>query len=202
MSMLPLPTPTRWWLIASFLAGFGCAMWAEELILHWKEDRLRLSAPKFHFLDGKPLDRLKNGSSVPFDFQLTLSAGSKNDVFQRAAERFVFSYDLWEEKFSVSKVRAPRRNISHLTAAAAESWCLDNVQISTAGLAGDQPLWVRLEIRSDDRDQPPVLGDPGISLTSLIEIFSRPARGAQPHWILEAGPLRLDDIKRSSGRGT
>lgn len=178
-------------------------MWAQELILHWKEDNLRLSAPKLHFLEGKPLDRLKNGDTVPYDFQLTLWVGSKDTVFQRYAERFVFSYDLWEEKFSVTKARPPRRSISHLTANAAESWCLDNLQIPTAGIGGEQPLWVRLEIRSEEpKDIPPILGDPGVSLTSLIEIFSRPARATQPHWTLDAGPLRLDDIKRTSGRGT
>ncbi|MGH9664041.1 MAG: hypothetical protein ACRD9L_06435, partial [Bryobacteraceae bacterium] len=191
-----MPTPTRWWLIASFLAGFAFAMWAEELIVHWKENSLHLSAPKLHFLEGKPLDRLKNGDSVPYDFQLTLWVGSRDTVFERYADRFVFSYDLWEEKFSVTKARAPRRSISHLTADAAESWCLGNLQISTAGIGGEKPLWMRLEIRSEEpKEQPPILGDPGVSLTSLIEIFSRPARGAQPHWTLDAGPLRLDDIK-------
>lgn len=198
-----MPTPTRWWLIASFLAGFAFAMWAEELIVHWKEDHLHLSAPKLHFLEGKPLDRLKNGDSVPYDFQLTLWVGSRDSVYQRYADRFVFSYDLWEEKFSVSEARPPRRTISHLSADAAESWCMDSFHISTVGIRGEQPMWLRLDIRSEEpKDQPAVLGDPGVSLTSLIEIFSRPARGTQPHWTLDAGPLRLDDIKRTSGRGS
>ena len=198
-----MPKPTRWWLIASFLAGFAFAMWAEELIIHWKENSLHLSAPKLHFLEGKPLERLKNGDSVPYDFPLTLWVGSRENVFERSAERFVFSYDVWEEKFSVTRARAPRRSISHLNAAGAESWCLDNLQVSITGIGGQQPLWVRLEIRSEEpREQPPILGDPGISLTSLIEIFSRPAHGAQPHWTLDAGPVRLDDIKRSSSRGS
>ena len=42
----------------------------------------------------------------------------------------------------------------------------------------------------------------GISLASLIEIFSRPPQAQQSHWSIEAGPLTLDELKRGHGRGS
>ena len=62
------------------------------------------------------------------------------------------------------------------------------------GVAANEPLWARLEIRAQDGKEAGLpfgrgnITDSGISLTSLIEIFSRPAATAQPHWTVETGP--------------
>ena len=61
-----------WWLIVAFLSGFALAMVTGELLLSWRENRIEFSAPKLHFLAGRPLEELHNGAPVPFDFQLTL----------------------------------------------------------------------------------------------------------------------------------
>ena len=196
-----------WWLLLAFLSGFALAMWAEELILSWKDDRLQFSAPRLHFLSGKPLERLKDGSQVPYNFQITLWSGNRNHVFRRIAEQFVVSYDLWEERFSVSKASGRRATKSHMVAAAAEAWCLDQMPLDTSGLAGAELFWARLEIRAEDGKEPPPFGrgnisPSGINLTSLIEIFSRPAAAGQSHWAVDAGPLTLDELKRGHGRGS
>jgi hypothetical protein len=196
-----------WWLIIGFLSGFLFALWAEELRVHWKDDRLQFTAPKLHFLAGKPVERLRNGATVTFDMALTLWSGSKNREPRRIAEHFALSYDLWEEKYSVVKSLAPRKTVSNLGAAAAEQWCLDQMTMPVSGVAGNTPLWLRLEIRAAESREGPIFGrgnisDAGISLTSLIEIFSRPAQAAQPHWTLEAGPVTLDQLRRSNGRGS
>jgi hypothetical protein len=94
--------PKPWWLVVSFISGFLCAMFAEELAVHWRNDELRVTAPKLHFLTGAALNRLKNGATAPFDFQLTLWKGSRSTVFDRVFQRFVVSYDVWEEKFFVT----------------------------------------------------------------------------------------------------
>jgi hypothetical protein len=201
-------TIKSWWLVLAFLSGFALAMAAEELILSTHDSRLEFSAPRLHFLAGKPLEQLHNAAPVSFDFQATLWSGTHNHVFRRTAERFVVSYDLWEEKFSVTKLQAPRKNVAHLAAGAAEKWCVEQMSIDLNGLDGVEPLWARLEVRSQDsREGGPVFGrgnisDSGISLTSLIEIFSRPAQGTQSHWSLDAGPMTLDELKRSNGRGS
>ena len=38
-----------WWLVLAFLSGFALAMWAEEVILNWRDNRLEFSAPRVHF---------------------------------------------------------------------------------------------------------------------------------------------------------
>ncbi len=89
--------------------------------------RFTSARPTLHFLTGKSLSRLHDGAAVPFDFQLIIAAGSKNNVVARSLERFTVSYDVWEEKFSVVRVRDFRRSGMRLSASSAEAWCLDNI---------------------------------------------------------------------------
>lgn len=197
-----------WWLAIAFLSGFGLAMIAEDLMLSWHDNHLEFSAPRIHFLTGKPLDRLHNAADVPFDFQISLWSDSKTHLYRRTAARFVVSYDVWEETFSVVKLQTPRKMASHLSGPAAEAWCLSQMPLDAAGLDDAQKIWARLEIRAQDgKEGAPLFGrgnlsDSGISLTSLIEIFSRPAQGGLPHWTVDAGPLTIEDLKRSNGRGS
>lgn len=203
-----------WWIILSFTSGFLLAMWAQDLSLRWQENELHIAAPRLHFLTGSSLQRLKNGVAVPFDFQLTLSVDNRSTIFDRTLQRFVVSYDLWEEKFSVVKQRGfsvrgdtrtaeTRKSAAGLSAEAAEAWCVDSISISTAGIRQNQSLWMKLDIRgAEPRDGASVFGESGLSLASLIELFSRPPRSSEQRWTLEAGPIRLDDLKRLSGRGS
>ncbi len=190
----------RRWLLASVaipLSGLA----AERLNVTWDGDDLHVAAPQLHFLTGKPLDRLKDGSAVVFLTQLTLTTDNFATSLRRIPERFVFSYDLWEEKFSITKLGEGQRTISHLTASAAEAWCLDNVAISSTGLPQDRPFWLRFELRAaEPKDEAAVIGDAGLNLTRLIEIFSRRPRAQQPQWTMDSGPLRLGELKRLVGR--
>jgi hypothetical protein len=124
----------------------------------------------------------------------------------RSIARFALSYDIWEERFSVTKIgQSPgsRRTVSHLSAQAAENWCLDNLTVDRAQIPPDQQFWVQLDLRGEDpRDQLGIIGDPGINITRLIEIFGRPARAAQPRWMLSSGPHRLADLKKFEIRST
>lgn len=205
-----------WWFIIFFVAaGLLLAMSAEELVLHSRDEELHISAPRLHFLTGASLDRLKNGAAVNYDFQLSLSIDSRTNLYDRAVERIVVSYDLWEEKYSVTRMSGSstlrgavsrrsheRRSASHLASESAESWCLSDLAVTTNGINPNQFLWVRLEVRSmDPKDSEPLFGDTGISLTRLIDLFSHPPRSGQQRWALEAGPVRLSDL-RSLNRGS
>lgn len=183
-------------------------MWAEELTLHSRNGELRVSAPRLHFISGGALERLKNGAAVSYDFQLSLASGSRGNIVSRAIQRFVVSYDLWEEKYSVTKLKpspmrglgAPppneRRSASHLSSEAAEAWCVDNIAVPLSGVSSTDPVWVRLDIRTADQTDPPSLfGESGVALSRLIEIFSRPVRSDQQHWSAEAGPVRLSELR-------
>lgn len=186
LACLPILLCTR--LLALSLSG-------EDLLPRYNDGTLQVSAPRLHFIAGQQLERLRNGASVPFDFQLTLSSGSKSNTLSRALERFVVSYDIWEEKFSVIRQRDRRMSSVRLTATQAESWCLDNLSLPASGISSDKNLWIKLEVRgAESRDQFAAAGD-GISLTTLIEIFSRPVRGPVDHWAAETGPFRISDLK-------
>ena len=170
---------------------------SDELIVRRSGDLIRVIAPRLHFITGKSLQRLHDGAVVPFDFQLSIAAGSRGNVVERAVERFTVSYDVWEEKFSVVRLRDFRKSASNLSANAAESWCLENILARRSALPADRQLWARLEVRSAEPKDPSTFpyADPGISITTLIGIFSRPPRPAQDHWAFESAPFRLADLK-------
>lgn len=170
----------------------GMTVSTQGLLPHRIGGDLRVSAPSLHFLTGKSLSRLHDGAAVPFDFQLIVASGST--VVARSLERFTVSYDVWEEKFSVVRSRDFRRSGTRLSAASAESWCLDNILIPAAGLPSGQPLWARLEIRSGETKEPLAVTS-GINLATLIEIFSRPSRPQQDRWSAESAPFQLADLK-------
>jgi len=182
----------------SVVASAACiCVLAQDLLLRSSGEQVRVAAPRLHFLTGKPLERMRNGNSVTYDMQLIIYADNRQAILRRAFERFVVSYDLWEEKFSATRMRTDRTSAAHLTADAAESWCLDHLSVPTAGLAVDKPVYVRLDVRAQEpRDKRGSEDDDGISLSRLIEIFSKagtPGSGAQ--WRAEAGPIQLQNIK-------
>jgi hypothetical protein len=184
----------------AFLALFvslelaGMTVSSQGLLPHHAGGDIRVTAPSLHFLTGKSLARLHDGAAVPFDFQLIIASGSKDNVVARSLERFTVSYDVWEEKFSVVRVRDLHRSGMRLSAASAESWCLDNIVIPAAGLPAGQQLWARLEIRSAEPKEP-LAAASGINLATLIDIFSRPSRPQQDRWSVESAPFQLADLK-------
>jgi hypothetical protein len=175
---------------------------AQEVSVRLAGGNLQLSAPGFRFLDGKPLERLKNGATVPFDIQVSVLADGKMVVLRRSFERFVFSYDLWEEKFSVARMRTSEATASHLSASAAEAWCLSKFSIPTAGIPDDRAFVVRVEVRAaNGRDPGSRDDDEGFSITTLIDLFSRPARQhGDSQWRTESRVLRIAELRRDGSR--
>jgi len=162
-------------------------------------DTLKVSSANLRLLSGRPLESLKNGSTVTFDFQL-VALNDARLVQARTAERFVFSYDLWEERFSVVQLtakdaRQPRATAANLLPDAAEQWCLERLTLPAATLDRSRPLRLRLEIRADEPRRARQSEDPPVSLATLIDVFSRPARREQRFWVLETPTFRLDTLK-------
>jgi hypothetical protein len=190
----------RSWLLAGL--GFSVSARAlgarnvSTLVLHLDGDVLYVAAPDLHFLTGKPLERLKAGDAVVYLAQLSLSFDGNHTISRRQPQRFTFSYDLWEEKFSVASGSSTRKR--SLTPEKAEAWCLDSLAISISGIPPDKPVWLRLDLGvADPKDPAQLAGDTGLSLRRLIDTFGRPARAEQPHWTLEQGPFRLGDLKKA-----
>ena len=202
---------TRRSLVAALGAGAaGCALLvtaravtiAPKLLVHLDGDYIHISAPRLGFLNGKALERLKDGVSIAFIGQLTITSQPNAVVADaRSAARFALSYDIWDEHFSVTRFGdrpGSQRSISHLSAQAAETWCLDNLAVEQALMHPDKPFYVQLDLRADDpRDQIGVIGEPGINITRLIEIFSRPVKGNQQRWLLNAGPFTVAELKKA-----
>ena len=118
-------------------------------------DALRIHAPGFSFLKGEPLARLKDGRSVRVELAAAVLSAPGKSAAATTRRIFALSYDLWEERFAVTAVDARSRSVSHLTAAAAEAWCVEQlaVPVSALGALGrDLPFWIRLEYRILDGD--------------------------------------------------
>jgi hypothetical protein len=194
----------RSWLLAGLAALVPRARAAPTLTVSFDGDNLRVAAPQLHFLTGKPLQRLKDASTVVYLSQLTIfhdSSYGPGEVFRKKAERLNISYDVWEETFKVV-MAVDFRSASHLSLASAEGWCLDNLAISALGLDPNRPFWLRFDLRvPSEKELAAVLGDPGISIRGLIEFFSRKPEGDEPHWTLPAGPYRLAALPRTVARG-
>jgi hypothetical protein len=187
----------RSWLLAGLTAPLLRARTAAGLLVSFDGDNLHVSAPQLHFLSGRPLNRLHDGATVIFLSQLTIFRDSQGTVWRHAPERLTVSYDVWQEKFSVI-LGTTNRRVTGLTASAAEGWCLDNLAISALGVPYNRPFWFRLELRTaDPKDLSSVVGEPGISIRGLIEIFSRKPGADEEPWTLNAGPLRLADLPRT-----
>lgn len=195
----------RSWLLAGVGIGVSRLRGAEMLAVSFDGDNLRVAAPGLHFLTGKPLQRLKDAATVTFLSQLTLFSDANGTVFKRSPiERLVVSYDLWEEKFSVTIPGGGKRGIPKVSAAEAEAWSMENLAISAMGVPQDRPFWLRFDLRTADRrDLGSVVGDSGLSLSSLmIDIFSRKPDAGEVSWRRDYGPFRLLDLPRTpSGRG-
>src|SRR5258708_23527250 len=111
---------------------------------------LRVTAPQLQFLSGRPLQRLRNGATVIFIFQFSLSTDRFTTVAHRAFERFAISYDLWEEKFAVTRLGMARLATSHLNAEHAQAWCFSQITLPADGVNREQPVWMRMEVRVDE----------------------------------------------------
>jgi hypothetical protein len=193
----------RSWLLAGLTIPLFRARAAAGLTVTSDGDNLHLVAPQLHFLSGKPLVRLQDGATVSFFSQITLLEPNRATEFRRAQERLTVSYDVWDAKFRV-KVGTGGRLVSGLTAPEAENLCMDNLAISALGLAPDRAFFLRFELRTlSPRELSAVVDGSGISMTRLIEAFSRKPHPDEDSWgPLMAGPLRLMDLARTSGRRT
>jgi hypothetical protein len=138
---------------------------------------------------------------VVFASQITLcAADGGTPPFRRpVAERLIFSYDLWEEKFSVTVRGAVPRSQSRLTVEQAEAFALGELAVTALGLAPDRPFWLRFELRArSSKELSTVVGDSGISLKDLaIDWLSRKPGADDLPYTRSAGPYRLADLHRT-----
>jgi hypothetical protein len=186
--------------MAAFIAGIQTSAIAQSLNARTEGDRLRVAVGGVRFLSGDALKKLHDGVSVSYVFRLSAHASRLGSAMAKSEYRFVISYDIFEEKFQVSRVRPTARVVSHLTAAAAEATFIEAMELPIQSISAGMPFWLRLEYETIESSTD---GDPGISLNGLVDIFSRTSTKEPLRGLLEAGPLRLSDLPRSAPvRGT
>jgi hypothetical protein len=190
----------RSWLLAGLTLPLFSARAADPLNVRYDGDTIRVAPSGVHFLTSKPLERLHDGAAVAYVAQLDLLNEERVPIRQQKA-RFVVSYALWEEKFSVTQLGKASRTVDGLSAGAAEAWCFEGLSLGTMGIPADRYFLLRFDIRTGGpRD---LQGDsiPGIGFKELIELLGQ-RKTEEVHW----GPLemrvRLADLPRIAGRGS
>jgi len=182
-------------LIVSIL-GFIALSQSRALIVERRGDELHIAAPQLRFLQGKALERLHNGSAVAFLITLTAAAEHARKPAFTLRERFVVSFDLWEEKYSVVQGGPEGRSASRLTSAMAEAWCLENMPVPVRAIPERQQFVIKLECSVDENEAENGNGENStLTLSGLIDIFGRKGSEAPLRWEASTGPLRLGDIK-------
>lgn len=194
----------RGWLLAALAIPASKALGAERMSVVYDGDMLRPVMPGLHFLSGRALDRLKSADAVEYVSSLSLFTFDQNVPVRQIPGRFQISYDILEERFKVLIPDYSRRSKQGMTAAQAESWCIDNMAISASGLQPDAPFYLRLTMRaSESKVAPNLVADPGLSVRGVIELLSRKAQPGEQRWgPFDSQPLRLSQMVRSRGRGT
>ena len=176
------------------LVALPLAVRAQTLTVRAVSDTLHVRASGLGFIAGAVLDRLQDGRSVRVDFELVVLEKPNGAIITRAKQSFNLSFDLWEQRFAVTRTGPMPRSISHLTARAAEDWCLDNVTVPLASLgrtARDTPFWLRVEYRIQDRSSTAGPDDSTFTLQTLIDVLSRRREDENRGKSVEAGPFRI-----------
>ena len=180
-------------LIAATLSSLDARLGSQSITVTTTGGVVRVQAPGFRFISGEPLARLKDGLTVRVELEIRVLAGpGAAAAAAQSRQTFVLSYDLWEERFAAAVSGTGSRSVSHLTAAAAEAWCIQQLTVPVSGLGSlrSQPFWIRLESRilngkSDGREEE------GLTLRGIIDILSRRQAGEKTSHSAEAGPFRV-----------
>jgi hypothetical protein len=180
-----------------FLASLDVLFAQQAMTMSVEKEVLRVKTSMFRFLDGEAMNRLRNGRSVRFDFELAVLSRSRGPVVTLERQSFNLSYDLWEERFAATRIGLPGRSASHLTQTQAETWCVDQLAlaVSTFGHLGrDTPFWLRLAYTLVDRERSSGSDTAeGFTIWSLIDVLSRRRSVEALSGFVEAGPFRLSD---------
>ena len=156
---------------------------------------LHVRAPEFRFLQGRVLTQLRDGRPARLDLRLELLGRANGPVLAQAEQAFNVSFDLWEERFAVTRLGQPARSVSHLTSTAAEAWCLENITIAVSAIPADRrgSVWMRLHLQP--RDEAPARRsdeDSGLSIRVLIDALGRRDDREMRPLVLEAGPFNVN----------
>ena len=97
---------------------------AQSLTVRAAGDMLQVRGTGLRLIEGVVAEHLKDGRSVRVDFEMTiLDKAPQGAAITRNRQSFILSFDLWEQRYAVTRAGATPRSISHLAARDAEAWC-------------------------------------------------------------------------------
>jgi hypothetical protein len=176
-------------------ALLAAPLWAQSWTVQVAGDALHLRGSGLRLIDGVVADHLKEGRAVGVEVTLVVLEKPGGATITQTRQAFNLSFDLWEQRYAVSRAGTPPRSISHLTARDAEGWVLENASVTVAALgrAGrDLPFWIRLTYRVQDRvTAANPEDDSPFTLQTLIDVLSRRRPDAATGRSFELGPFRL-----------
>ena len=169
---------------------------AQSLTVRAAGDMLQVRGSGLRLIEGVVSDHLKDGRSVRVDFEMTILDRAQGAAITQHRQSFTLSFDLWEQRYAVTRTGAAPRSISHLAARDAEAWCLENLSLPLTSLgrfARDLPFWVRIEYRVQDQPSAAPEAGPLFALGTLIDALSRRRGDEALGRSFEAGPFRVGD---------
>jgi hypothetical protein len=159
-------------------------------------DHLHIVAPQMHFISGRAVEKLHNGSMITYVLKLIIAPQHAREAVVVLQEKFAISFDLWEEKYSVVQKKPDGRSATRLTSSAAEAWCLENMPVPVRSVPERQPFMIRLECFIDEGDaKENAESRSGLTLAAIIDAFSRKKPEETPRWEAAGGPFLLEHLK-------
>ena len=157
-------------------------------LLHWSGANLR-------FLSSDAMQQLHDGATVSYAFRVNVSASRNGTVMSSISYHCVFSYDIWEEKYKVSRTEPGVRAVSHLSEQSAQEQCLDSLTIPVASLGTDSPFWIGIEYNMEDRKATSSEEARSI-LGTFVEVFSQKKGKPLAAGTLQGGPFRIAELRK------
>jgi hypothetical protein len=184
--------------IAATLAVLICAgtAAAQTLRLQLDADQVRLAAPDLRFISPDARQALHDGSSVTYSFRINISATRNGIASISLTYHCIFSYDIWEERFKVSRSEPGARSASHLSEEAAQKQCIESLTIPAGSLSADAPFWVSIDYQMADRQSSSTAEDQRTWLGTVVEIFSQRKEKPQSIGTIQGGPFRLSELRK------
>jgi len=170
---------------------------AESLKVHLNGDQLHMEAHDLRFLSQAALARLHDGATVIYRFRLLVSASRNGNPTAEYTYHCVFSFDILEEKYKVSRQEPGYRTASHLSESAARDLCLDSLTIPAASMGANTPFWISMEYQMEDRQSSVDRSESPSVLDSLVNIFGQKKKDPQPVDMLRGGPYRMEDFRKA-----
>jgi hypothetical protein len=189
-------TITTWAALVFLLCGYPSIAGAESLKIRLNGDQLHMEARDLRFLSAAALARLRDGATVIYRFRLLVSATRNGDATVEYTYHCVFSFDILEEKYKVTRQEPGYRSASHLSESAARDLCLDSLTIPAVSIGVSTAFWISMEYQMEDRQSSIERTKSPSVLDTLVNIFGQRNKTPQPVDMLRGGPFRMEDLRK------